>query len=171
VAHLFDNAHEEAEDLQQPAPGRRRRWVGIAVGLVLFGSASALLWRAWGGGLSALPSFTSSAAPGSAPGETPDKTVGLKDFQAFQQQIAATVQSTAQLVAAQQAEIKRLSDQVAALAAKIDTLQRPAASPQAAAPVPPPAPPPAPAARKKPAAAKLPPGISTGGAPLPLTDR
>jgi uncharacterized coiled-coil protein SlyX len=170
VAHLFDNAREEAEDLHQPAPGRRSRWVGIAVavGLVLFGSASAVLWHAWGGGLSALPSFASSAASGSAPAETPDKTVGLKDFQAFQQQIATTVQSTAQLVAAQQAEIKRLSDQVAALAAKIDTLQRPVASAQAAAPVPPP---PAPAARKKPAAAKLPPGISTGGAPLPLTDR
>jgi uncharacterized coiled-coil protein SlyX len=165
VAHLFDNAHDEAED---PAPGHRR-WVAIAVaaGLALFGSASALLWHAWGGGLAALPSFTSNAAPTGIV----DKTVGLKDFQAFQQQVATTVQSTAQLVAAQQAEIKRLSDQVAALGAKIDTLQRPAASAQAAAPAPPPAPPPAPAARKKPAAAKLPPGISTGGAPLPLTDR
>jgi uncharacterized coiled-coil protein SlyX len=172
VAHLFDNAREEAEDLHQPAPGRRR-WIPIAAaaGLALFGSGSAVLWHAWGGGLPALPSFTSSAESGSAPAEIPDKTVGLKDFQAFQQQIAATVQSTAQLVAAQQAEIKRLSDQVAALGAKIDTLQRPAATAQAAAPVPPPAPPPAPAARKKPAAAKLPPGISTGGAPLPLTGR
>jgi uncharacterized coiled-coil protein SlyX len=175
VAHLFDNTPEEAGDLQQPAPGRRR-WVPIAVvaaGLALFGSASALLWSAWGGGLPALPSFASltSFTSSAAPAEAPDKTVGLKDFQAFQQQIAATVQSTAQLVAAQQAEIKRLSDQVAALTAKIDTLQPPAATAQAAPPVPPPAPPPAPAARKRPAAAKLPPGISTGGAPLPLTGR
>jgi uncharacterized coiled-coil protein SlyX len=172
VAHLFDNAREEAEDLTEPAPGRRR-WVAIAVvaGLALFGSGSAVLWHAWGGGLAALPSFTSSAASGSAPAETPDKTVGLRDFQAFQQQIAAAAQSTAALVAAQQAEIKRLSDQVAALGSKIDMLQRPPASAQAAAPAPPPAPPPAPAARKKPAAAKLPPGISTGGAPLPLTAR
>jgi uncharacterized coiled-coil protein SlyX len=172
VAHLFDNAREEPGDLKQPALGRRR-WIPIAVaaGLALFGSASALLWYAWGGGFPALPSFlpsfTSSATPGSAPAETPDKPVALKDFQAFQQQIAATVQATAQLVAAQQAEIKRLSDQVAALAAKIDTLQPAAATAQAAAPVPPPAP----AARKRPAAAKLPPGISTGGAPLPLTAR
>lgn len=171
MAHLFDNAHEEALD-QQSAP-TRRRWVPIAAaaGLALFGSASALLWNAWGGGLPSLPSFTSSAAPGSAAAETPDKTVGLKDFQAFQQQIATTVQSTAQLVAAQQAEIKRLSDQVAALAAKIDTLQRPAASAQAAAPVPPPPPAPPPAARKRPIAPKQPPGISVGGAPLPPTDR
>jgi cell division protein FtsB len=171
VAHLFDNARDETDDLHEPAPRRRRRWVPVVVaaGLALFGSASALLWHAWDGGFPALPSFASGTAPGAAPAEVPDKTVGLKDFQAFQQQIAATVQSTAQLVAAQQAEIKRLSDQVSALAAKIDALQRPAASAQAAAPVPPTAP--APAARKKPAAAKPPPGISTGGAPLPLTGR
>jgi uncharacterized coiled-coil protein SlyX len=109
--------------------------------------------------------MSSGAAPGAAPAE--DKTVGLKDFQAFQQQITATLQSTAQLVAAQQAEIKRLSDQVAALGATIDTLQRPAASAQAAAPAPP-----APvAARKKPAAPKQPPAISVGGAPLPPPTR
>lgn len=166
MAHLFDNARDETETLHLPVP-RRRRWVPVAVvaGLLLFGSASAVLWNAWGYGLPALPSFTSG------PAETPDKTVGLKDFQAFQQQIAASMQSAAQLVAAQQAEIKRLSDQVAALAVKIDALQPPAAPPQAAAPVPPPAPPPPAAARKRPAAAKLPPGISTGGAPLPLTNR
>jgi uncharacterized coiled-coil protein SlyX len=164
VAHLFDNAPDEIQNLHQPAPARRR-WVPIAVlaGLALLGSASAAAWYAWGDGLPALPSFTSS---GAAPAEVSDKTVGLKDFQAFQQQIAATTQSTAELVAAQQAEIKRLSDQVAALTAKIDTLQRPAASAQAAAPAPPPPPPPA-AARKRPAAPKQAPGISVGGAPLP----
>jgi uncharacterized coiled-coil protein SlyX len=166
VAHLFDNAPDKIEDLHQPAPARRS-WVPIAVvaGLALLGAASAGAWYAWDNGLPALSSFTSSvAAPGAAPAEAPDKPVGLKDFQAFQQQIAATMQSTAQLVAAQQAEIKRLSDQVAALTAKIDTLQNPAASAQTA-PAPPP--PPAPAARKRPTAPKEPPGISVGGAPLP----
>jgi uncharacterized coiled-coil protein SlyX len=171
VAHLFDNAPDETGEVQQPVP-ERRRWLPVAAvaGLAMFGAASALLWNAWGNGFPALPSFTSVMAPGAAPANAPDKTVGLKDFQAFQQQIAATMQSTAQLVAAQQAEIKRLSDQVSALAAKIDALQPPAASAQAGAAVPPP-PPAAQTARKKPAAAKLPPGISTGGAPLPLTDR
>jgi uncharacterized coiled-coil protein SlyX len=172
VAHLFDNAAEEAEDLEEPAPGRSR-WITIAVALALalFGSGSAVLWHAFGGGLPALPSFTSFAASGSAPAVVPEKPVGLKDFQAFQQQIAATAQSTAQLIAAQQAEIKRLSDQVAALGAKIDTLQHPAAAAQAAAPVPPPPPPPA-AAKKRSAAPKQPsPAISVGGAPLPPTGR
>jgi uncharacterized coiled-coil protein SlyX len=122
-----------------------------------------LLWHVWRDGLPALPSFTSATAP--APAEVPDKTVGLKEFQALQQQIAATAQSTGQLVAAQQAEIKRLSDQVSALAAKIETLQNPAASAQADAPAAPPA---ATAARKRPTSApKQPPGISVGGAPLP----
>jgi uncharacterized coiled-coil protein SlyX len=144
--------------------------IAVVAGLALLGSASAWAWYVWGDGLPALPSFTSSGpAPGAAPAEVPDKTVGLKDFQAFQQQIAATMQSTAQLVAAQQAEIKRLSDQVAALSAKIDTLQPPAASAQAAAPVPPP--PPTAAARKRPPTPKQPPGISVGGAPLPPTGR
>jgi uncharacterized coiled-coil protein SlyX len=167
VAHLFDNAPDEIEDLHPPAPARRR-WVPIAVvaGLALLGSASAWAWYVWDNGLPALPSFTSSvAAPGAAPAVAPDKSVGQKDFQAFQQQIAATLQSTAQLVAAQQAEIKRLSDQVAALTAKIQTLQSPATSPQAAAPAP--SPPATPAARRRPIAPKEPPGISVGGAPLP----
>ncbi len=169
MAHLFDNSPDDVE-YETPEEPERRRWVPVAaaIGLAMLGSASAVLWNAWGSGLPAFPSFTSSSA---APAEVPDKTVALKDFQAFQAQMAATLQSTGQLVAAQQAEIKRLSDQVAALAAKIDTLQRPAASAQAAVPAaPPPAPAPA-APRKRPAAAKPPPGISTGGAPLPLTDR
>ena len=167
MAHLFDNAPDETHELHQPPPPQRRRWVPIALvaGLAVFGVVSAVLWYVWGYGLPALPSFTSITAPAAAPAEVPDKTVGLKEFQALQQQIAATTQSTAQLVAAQQAEIKRLSDQVSALTAKIETLQNPAPAAQADAPAPPPA---TPAGRKRPAAApKQPPGISVGGAPLP----
>ncbi|HEV7601501.1 MAG TPA: hypothetical protein VGO49_14770 [Bradyrhizobium sp.] len=167
MAHRFDD-DIDYETRREP---ERRPWIAIAIvaGLVILGAASALLWRAYNGGVPALPSFASVAAPGAASPEAADKAVGLKDFQALQQQIAASLQASAQVVAAQQAEIKRLSDQVSALAAKIETLQHSAASAQAAAPVPPPPPPPP--ARKKPAAAKPPPGISTGGAPLPLTER
>jgi uncharacterized coiled-coil protein SlyX len=163
--------YDDDIDYQTRREPERRRWVAIAVvaGLAVLGVASALLWRAYGGGIPALPSFASGAAPGAASPDAADKAVGLKDFQALQQQIAASLQSSAQVVAAQQAEIKRLSDQVLSLSAKIDALQPSATSAQAAAPVPPPPSPPP--ARKKPAAAKLPPGISTGGAPLPLTER
>jgi uncharacterized coiled-coil protein SlyX len=167
VAHLFDNAPDETHELHQPPPPQRRRWVPIAVvaGLAVFGVVAALLWYVWGNGLPALPSFASVTAPAAAPAEVSDKNVGLKEFQALQQQIAATTQSTAQLVAAQQAEIKRLSDQLSALAAKIETLQNPAPSAQADTPASPSA---TPAGRKRPnAAPKQPPGISVGGAPLP----
>ena len=167
MAHLFDNSPDETPTLHQPPP-QRRHWIPIAVVAVLavFAVTSALLWQVWGYGLPSLPSFSSVTAP--APAEVPDKTVGLKEFEALQQQIAASAQSTAQSIAAQQAEIKRLSDQVSALAAKIEQLQNPAPSAQATAATPPPTAPAAPAARRRPAAApKQPSGISVGGAPLP----
>ena len=86
--------------------------VGIVVAVMLAGagSGSALLWRGYGIGLPAFPSFTtvaSSAVP------VADKPVGLRDFQAFQQQIAGSVQSTEKLLTAQQAEIILLSQKVA----------------------------------------------------------
>jgi uncharacterized coiled-coil protein SlyX len=164
VAHLFDNAPDAMDDQEQEAP-ERRRWIPVAVaaGLAVLGVISAVLWRAYGDSLPALPSLASIRGTSA---EAADKPVGLKDFQAFQQQVAGSIQSTAQLLAAQQAEIKRLSDQVTALNAKIDTLQRPAASAQAS--VPPPAAPATPAAPKKKPAPKPAATISTGGAPLPL---
>lgn len=149
----------------------------LGVMLACFGSGSALAARAYGMSFPTLPSFTSVA---SSPAPAAAKPVALSDFQALQQQLAASMQSTERLLAAQQAEIKRLSDQVVALSGKLDLLQRPLASAQGALPAaaPPPAPKPRPvtaAARpKKPAAVRSTDAISTGavstgGAPLPLT--
>jgi cell division protein FtsB len=166
VAHLFpDDVEYQAE--QRP---QRRRWIPLAVAaaLALFGVASAFAWHSYGGSL-ALPSLPwgigQPAAPAVVAAEQP---VGLKDLQAVQQQLAGPLQSNAQLLAAQQAEIKRLSDQVSALVAKVDALERPPATAQALPPASaPPAPAPAPAPRKRSAAPKTPAGISVGGAPLP----
>jgi uncharacterized coiled-coil protein SlyX len=172
VAHLFDNHPDDAVFETRPAPRRSRTiLLGIAVmALAVIGAGSAVVWHSFGGSLPALPSFTSMS--GTEPSAPPavavaDKPVGLKDLQALQQQITGSIQSNAQLLASQQAELKRLADQVVVLTAKVDLLERPAASAQAS--VPPPAPPsPAPAApRKRPAAPKQPAGISVGGAPLP----
>jgi uncharacterized coiled-coil protein SlyX len=125
--------------------------------LAAAGSGSALLWRGYGD-----PSFTAVAAT-AAP--VAGKPVGLGDLQALQQQVAASMQSTEKLLTAQQAEIKRLTDQLSLLSGKLDLLQRPVTSAQAA--LPPPAPKPvAPAPRKKPAAPQPAGAISTGGAPL-----
>jgi uncharacterized coiled-coil protein SlyX len=174
VAHLYDNHPDDAgyEAEQAPAP-QRGRWITIAVAVALLaatGVASAFAWRAFGGvplTLPSLPSFALLTGQPATPAVVADKPVGLKDLQALQQQLAGPLQSNAQLLAAQQAELKRLSDQVSALTAKVDALEHPPASAQASLPA---SAPPSPAApRKKPAAPKLPPGISTGGAPLPVT--
>jgi uncharacterized coiled-coil protein SlyX len=170
VAHLFDNALDP-DDQQRLAPPARRPWLWAAgvAGLAILGIASAFAWRAYDGVPFALPSFLSGAGQTAAPPAVAaaDKPVELKDLQALQQQIVGPLQSNAQLLAAQQAEIKRLSDQVSALAAKVDALEHPATSAQASLPASAP-PSPAPAApHKKPAAPKPAPGISVGGAPLP----
>lgn len=165
---------DELDDIPDEEPGRGPLFhIVVTVILVCFGSGSALVARASGMALPTLPSFTSVA---SSPAPVAVKPVALSDLQALQQQVAGSVQSTERLLAAQQAEIKRLSDQVVALSGKLDLLQRPLASAQAAlpAPVPTPAPKPAAAAKpKKPAAVRSTGAISTGGAPLraplPLT--
>jgi hypothetical protein len=167
VAHLFETTVEGPGDPLVPPPRRRWPWVaGIAV-LAILGIASALAWRVYDGGPLTLPSFLSGTGEAPSAAVAADKPVTLKDVQALQQQIAGPLQSNAQLLAAQQAEIKRLSDQVSALAAKVDALEHPPASAQASLPAAAP-PSPAPVApRKKPAAPKAAPGISVGGAPLP----
>src|SRR5207253_7131202 len=143
----------------------------------VIGAGSAVVWHSFGGSLPALPSLPSFASSsGTEPSTAPavavaDKPVGLKDLEALQQQITGSIQSNDQLLASQQAELKRLADQVAVLTAKVDLLERPAASAQASVPAtPPPAPAPA-APRKRPAAPQQPAGISVGGAPFPRRSR
>jgi hypothetical protein len=175
VAHLFDNHPDDAVFETTPPPRRPRVILfGVAViALAVIGAGSAVVWHSFGGSLPALPSLPSFASqsatePAAAPAvAAADKPVGLKDLQDLQQQITGSIQSNAQLLASQQAELKRLADQVAVLTAKMDLLERPAASAQASVPAattPTPAPA---AARKRPAAPKQPAGISVGGAPLP----
>jgi uncharacterized coiled-coil protein SlyX len=169
VAHLFETTVEGPGDRLVPPARRRWIWPAVVAGLASLGIASAFAWRTYDGGPLTLPSFLSGTGQTAAPPAVTaaNRPVTLKDVQALQQQIAGPVQSNAQLLAAQQAEIKRLSDQVSSLAAKVEALEHPPASAQASLPA---AAPPSPApttARKKPAAPKSPPGISVGGAPLP----
>jgi uncharacterized coiled-coil protein SlyX len=163
VTYRVDEDYDDAPDDPVEKPkGRALVHIVVAVMLAGAGSGSALLWRAYG-----TPSFTTAAPTATPVADKPaGRPLGLADLQALQQQVAGSVQSTEKLLTAQQAEIKRLSDQLSVLSAKLDLLQRPVTSAQAA--LPPPAPKPVtPALRKKPAAPQPAGAISTGGAPLP----
>ena len=132
---------DDIDDTPEQKPGRGPLFhIVIGVMLVCFGSASALVARAYGmslpTGLPTLPSFSSGPSVASSPAPVAAKPVALSDLQALQQQVTGSVQSTERLLAAQQAEIKRLSDQVVVLTGKLDLLQRPLSSAQAALPAP-----------------------------------
>ena len=162
---------DEISDTSDQEPGRGPLFhIVIGVMLVCFGSGSALVARAYGMGLPTLPSFSSGTSVASSPAPVAVKPVALSDLQALQQQLAGSVQATERLLAAQQAEIKRLSEQVVVLSGKLDLLQRPLSSAQAALPTQAPAAAPKPVAAakpKKPAPVQTTGSISTGGAPLP----
>jgi uncharacterized coiled-coil protein SlyX len=150
--------HDNDTDYQPAEQPEGPRWVPTLVGalvLATIGVGSAFGWHAYGG--SPYPSFAFGTSAASEP-----KPIGLDEFHAFQQQSTAQMQSSAQALAAQQAEMKRLSDQVAAVSAKIDAIQSSIASARAAIPAARPIAPKKPS-QPKPAAARVP----TGAAPLP----
>ena len=126
----------------------RRTAIVICIALALTGSGAAFLWREYGGALDDFAIFKSEAAP---------QAVSLKVFDEYQQAVAGNLRRYSEMLQAQDAEIKRLSDQVLQLTMKIDSLESRARDAQAASPAPK-------AAPKKPAGK---PRISTGGAPLP----
>ena len=153
-------------------------WLGLLAGLIIIAGLSGLLWTNYDHLIAASSStfVPSTKVPETATAEV-EPSPTLADFQALQQQTTQTWQSTNQLVEAQSAELKRLTDQVAALTARIEQQQQSVATPPS-----PRAEQPRPAAvaasprlvptapRKQPAAAKRPAGtISVGGAPLPGT--
>jgi hypothetical protein len=163
---------EELDRQVRLAMQRRRRSpvVPIVVVFAVIASGAAYLWLNYGdqirSGVSAAPSGGPVIASGA-------ESVSRADFETFKRQAAESLQSTIEGLDAQKAEMKRLSDQVAALSAKFDAPQGTMSSIPAQAPVAPtatPVVPPRPAAvaeRRKPPAPKPTGPISVGGAPLP----
>jgi hypothetical protein len=152
VTYRTDDPHDVDDDLYEadeeaPRRGLLSRILIIAL-LAGTGSGSAILWRTFGGGpiLTSLTSTTTAVA-------TTEKPSVRSDLDLLRQEITGSVQSTQQLLAAQHAEIKRLTEQVSALSGKLELLQRPVTSAQAAIPVPPPKAV-VPAPKKKPETAK-----------------
>ncbi|WP_398482887.1 hypothetical protein [Tardiphaga sp.] len=176
-----------------PVTLRKRRsfgGIGILAVLLLLGAAGGLLWLNLDTVTDALHGVASPASSNSNAdvlASASEPAVSAADFSAFQQQTGSSIQTATDLLKAQQAELKRLSDQIQGLTMQVSSLTTrmeqvqqgrvPApgaavaapATPVAAAPMAA-APRPAPTAPRKRAPADRPAGaISVGGAPLPST--
>jgi hypothetical protein len=153
---------------------RRRRSPIVPIALVVFAIsvACACLWANYGDELRTVFAMPPAIGLAEASGEQP---VSRADFDTFQRQTTDSLQSTAENLEAQKADLKRLSDQVADLGAKVDALRSAPATAPASPPIrnsipAQPVIPPRSAAiaqRRKPQVPKPTGPISVGGAPLP----
>ncbi|WP_299809824.1 hypothetical protein [Tardiphaga sp.] len=85
--------------------------------LMFIGSASAFAWRVYEGRTNSGSTLGSSV--------TPDpKRATLAEFNVLKQQISGQMQLNAQALAARQAELKQLSEQLTAVSAKFDVLEQ-----------------------------------------------
>jgi hypothetical protein len=142
----------EQEYETEPAPhlgplksSRPQITIAVFILLALIGAGAAFFWY----GYDSSPSFKSETAP---------PVVSLKTFEEYQQATDGSLPRDHELLKIQDAQLKRMSDQVLQLIMKLDLFESNVRNAQAAIPVAPKA------APKKPAEK---PRISTGGAPLP----
>jgi hypothetical protein len=161
----------QAPQLDQPLvlSPRRSRVSGVVtfLALVVIAAALAFLWFNYGDLVRSALFPGMSAAPTVASGQEP---VTQKDIESLKQQTTETLQAMTNDLDAQKEALRRLSDQLSAVMAKVDALQSPAAPAQTSAiPAQPvvPARPAVAAAPRKPPAPKPSGRISVGGAPLP----
>ena len=104
------------------AGGTRQLWIfAVALAVILTGLGFALLQRGSGGdGAAALPSTTAPARE-----QVPiDLLETMKGLQVTQQQAVDQLQVVQDQLAAQKAETKRLSEQIAAVTEKLGALQQ-----------------------------------------------
>jgi hypothetical protein len=166
---------DELDQKVRSALQRRRRSRTVPILIILcavVGSACAYLWVNFGDQVRPAI-FGMPSATGSTVAASEEKPISRGDFEAFERPILDTLHSVTARLDAQQADLKKLADQVAGLSAKVETVPAATAvlpAQTAVAPIAAPAPPrpPTVAQRKKPTAPRTPSGaISTGGAPLP----
>jgi septal ring factor EnvC (AmiA/AmiB activator) len=124
------------------APRRGNLVAALLLGLLLVGGFIAL-WVAYG---SAPPQQLRTDVAAASSNEA---TQAIKDLQTSQQKIAGQLQSLQETLASNQAETKRLADQVTALSGKLDALQQSFASAQRQSSPASSEPPPAPAKRRR----------------------
>jgi uncharacterized protein HemX len=131
LSHFREDPHgPDGEYPADPAgekPVKRRgRTLAACLLLVLIGGGSAVLWHYFSGSLSG-PAVSRTD-------EISQLTSTLKGLQQSQQDIALDVRQDKQMLQAQQANIKRLFDEIFQLAAKLDSLQSSLRDAQASAP-------------------------------------
>jgi len=145
---------------------------GLLVSLAMLIVSAAALGYLWLNHDRLLQAALPMASPSAAQAVTHDDgaisakdAISAKEYELFQRQTSDSIQSATQDIAAQQADLKRLSDQVSTLTAHPEAMQSAAAqaSPQQTAS----ARPPALAAGKKPPAQKPADRLSAQGVPLP----
>jgi uncharacterized coiled-coil protein SlyX len=134
-------SHQKDQEDRAVVRDRRRLIIPLVVALVLIGGGWMMAW-AFGGtkAASAPPSEVSTASANS--GQASDELLETaKGLQVTQQQAVDQLQVVQDQLAAQKAETKKLSEQMAAVTEKLDALQRSVAdipAPPVAAPVSPP---------------------------------
>jgi uncharacterized coiled-coil protein SlyX len=152
--------------------GKPVRAIITIVFLLVVAAGAGFVWLNYDRLTGASQSLVEAGQDTSAPADMTENAVSEKDFDAFQQQTTASLQSTSEALTAQQAELRRLSDLISTLTSKIETLQsQPGLAPapvvarqittparSATTTVPP---------RNRPAVSKPAGAISVGGAPLP----
>ena len=113
----------QSDLLDKKSVGRRGLTLAVCLLLASIGSGSAFLWYYHGAAI--------AGPAGPKTDAISQLTVTLQGLQQSQQGIATDVRRNQEI---QQADIKRLSDEIAQLAAKLDLIQRSAREAQAAAP-------------------------------------
>jgi hypothetical protein len=129
--YVTDDAHED-DEISERKLASRILIVSILVGI---GCGSALAWR-WPFRFGAIPPAPVSSTTDAAP---IDKPAGQGNLATPRQMITESTAASQRLLAAKDAEIKRLSDQVLALSNKLE-LMHPMTSAQATMPMPTPGP-------------------------------
>ncbi|MDB5605556.1 MAG: hypothetical protein JWP25_2456 [Bradyrhizobium sp.] len=112
----------DQEDRVAVQARRRRLIIPVVAGLVLIGGGWTMVWALGESKVVAPPSGvpTASAISGRASDELLETTKGLE---VTQQQAVDQLQVVQDQLAAQQAETKKLSEQISALTEKLDALQ------------------------------------------------
>ena len=126
----YDSESEYLDTAEAEEPvWRPWRMIAVVLLLVCLGSGLAFGWRYYGKDYAGLAGQKTEARP--------DVSIRLQELQQSQQAIAADAQRNQEMLAAQQEEIKRLSEQIAQVAGNLDSLRASIEGAQASAPPPP----------------------------------